>query len=193
MYVVFFYFLAGLLELGQVIVGNNGSGKSTILKLIARLYDPTEGQIYIDEIDIKTIRLADLRRAISVLFQDYTIFPLSVRDRVPSFSRLTSTQIRDNICLGDPPHASDLSKIRQAAELGGASTFIEGLSEKYDTYLDRPVQDYYSSIPEGATNLFGLPVDYRHIRKAMYGTLHENDGSGGNRGLSGGQMQRIAL
>jgi len=110
-------------------------------------------------------------------------------------SHLTSVQIRDNICLGDPPHASDLSKIRQAAELGGASTFIESLAEQYDTYLDRPVQDYYSSIPEGATNLFGRPVDYRHIRKAMYTTLHETDGSGvsGNRGLSGGQMQRIAL
>jgi len=61
-----------------VIVGNNGSGKSTILKLISRLYDPTEGQIFIDDIDIKKIRLADLRRAISVLFQDYTLFPLSV-------------------------------------------------------------------------------------------------------------------
>lgn len=59
-------------------MGTNGSGKSTILKLIARLYDPSEGKILIDGIDIKTLRLADLRRAISVLFQDYTLFPLSV-------------------------------------------------------------------------------------------------------------------
>ena len=61
-----------------MIVGNNGSGKSTILKLISRLYDPTEGQIFVDGVDIKTIRLADLRRAITVLFQDYTLFPLTV-------------------------------------------------------------------------------------------------------------------
>ena len=63
----------------QVIVGSNGSGKSTILKLAARIYDPTEGSIFIDGQDIKSLRLADLRRAMAILFQDYTHFPLSVR------------------------------------------------------------------------------------------------------------------
>jgi ABC-type multidrug transport system fused ATPase/permease subunit len=68
------------IERGQlcVIVGTNGSGKSTILKLIARLYDPLEGEIRINDQDIRTLRLADLRNAISVLFQDYTLFPLNV-------------------------------------------------------------------------------------------------------------------
>ena len=63
----------------QVIVGANGSGKSTILKLVARIYDPTEGEILLDGKDIKTLRLADLRRAMAILFQDYSHFPLSVR------------------------------------------------------------------------------------------------------------------
>ena len=45
---------------------------------MARLYDPTEGTILVDGQDIKTLRLADLRRAMSILFQDYTHFPLSV-------------------------------------------------------------------------------------------------------------------
>jgi len=60
-------------------VGANGSGKSTILKLIARLYDPTEGEIFVDGREVCQLRLADLRRVTSVLFQDYTHFPLSVR------------------------------------------------------------------------------------------------------------------
>ena len=64
--------------MNQVIVGTNGSGKSTVLKLISRLYDPTEGQILVNGQDIKTLKLKDLRNAICVLFQDYSHFPLSV-------------------------------------------------------------------------------------------------------------------
>ena len=73
----------------QVIVGVNGSGKSTILKLIVRLYDPDEGQILIGGHDIRTLKLYDLRQAISVLFQDFTHFPLSVgARRAPSYLNL---------------------------------------------------------------------------------------------------------
>jgi ABC-type multidrug transport system fused ATPase/permease subunit len=64
----------------QVIVGANGSGKSTILKLIARIYDPTEGEILIDGQNIKNLKLVDLRNALACLFQDYTHFPLDVGD-----------------------------------------------------------------------------------------------------------------
>ncbi|KAJ7037377.1 P-loop containing nucleoside triphosphate hydrolase protein [Mycena alexandri] len=154
-----------------VIVGANGSGKSTILKLISRLHDPTEGQIFINDQDIQTLKLADLRRATSVLFQDYTHFPLS---------------IRDNIALGDPNNAQDDDKIRQAATLGGATEFIERLDEGFDTYLDRPVQDIYSSLPQGTTTLFGRSVEYSAVRGAGNMSSHQ-------KGLSGGQMQRIAL
>ena len=67
--------------------GANGSGKSTILKLIVRLYDPDEGQILVGGHDIRTFKLFDLRQAISVLFQDYTHFSLSVSPihRCPRF------------------------------------------------------------------------------------------------------------
>ncbi|CAK5279803.1 unnamed protein product, partial [Mycena citricolor] len=154
-----------------VIVGANGSGKSTILKLISRLYDPTEGSILINEQDIRTFKLDDLRRATSVLFQDYTHFPLS---------------IRDNIALGDPEHAEDSDRVEEAARMGGATQFIERLDEGFDTYLKRPVGDVYSSLPLGTKTLFGRSVEYRSIRGAGGISSHEQ-------GLSGGQMQRIAL
>jgi ABC-type multidrug transport system fused ATPase/permease subunit len=60
-------------------VGFNGSGKSTILKLVARIYDVAEGTIRINGRDIREVKQDDLRRSIAVLFQDYTLFPLSVR------------------------------------------------------------------------------------------------------------------
>ncbi|KAG9310293.1 P-loop containing nucleoside triphosphate hydrolase protein [Chiua virens] len=155
-----------------VIVGSNGSGKSTILKLISRIYDPTEGTILIDDMDIKTLKLADLRRAMSTLFQDYTHFPLS---------------LMDNIALGNPDLEPDNDKIREAARLGGAEDFIDKLPDGFDTYLDRPVRDYYSPLPEGTSMLFGRKVNFHGVRGA--GGLRETDGST----LSGGQMQRLAV
>ncbi|KAI9062263.1 P-loop containing nucleoside triphosphate hydrolase protein [Trametes sanguinea] len=155
-----------------VIVGANGSGKSTILKLVVRLYDPDEGQILIGGHDIRTLKLRDLRQAISVLFQDYTHFPLS---------------IRDNIAIGDPSAATNEAHVRLAARLGGAAEFIEKLPDGYDTYLDRPVRDFYAGIPEGTTTLFGRKVNYNNVRFA--GGMKAADTSA----LSGGQMQRLAV
>jgi ABC-type multidrug transport system fused ATPase/permease subunit len=77
--------------------------------------------------------------------------------------------------------------IRQAAELGGAKHFIEQLPNGFATYLDPPVQDYYSGIPQGTKTLFGKPVDYNRIRGT--GSLTNVASTG----LSGGQMQRLAL
>lgn len=155
-----------------MIVGANGSGKSTILKLIVRLYDPEEGQIFIGGHDIRTLKLHDLRQAISVLFQDYTHFPLS---------------IRDNIAIGDPSAAADDEHVRLAARLGGAEEFIERLPDGIDTYLDRPVRDHYAGLPEGTRTLFGRKVDYSGVR--MAGGMK----SSGLSSLSGGQMQRLAV
>ncbi|EIW65305.1 P-loop containing nucleoside triphosphate hydrolase protein [Trametes versicolor FP-101664 SS1] len=155
-----------------VIVGANGSGKSTALKLIVRLHDPDEGQILLDGHDIRTLRLRDLRQAISVLFQDYTHFPLS---------------IRDNIAIGDPSAAGDDEHVRRAARLGGAEAFIEKLPDGLDTYLDRPVKDLYAGLPEGTTTLFGRKVDYGALRDA--GGMKATDSST----LSGGQLQRLAV
>jgi ABC-type multidrug transport system fused ATPase/permease subunit len=155
-----------------VIIGPNGSGKSTILKLITRLYDPDEGQILIDGRDIKTLKLEDLRATISVLFQDYTHFQLS---------------IKDNIGLGCPSHADDTEKIEEAARMGGADEFVANLPDGFDTYLDRPVSDIYAGLPEGTKTLFGRSVDYNRVRGV--GRMARQTKTA----LSGGQMQRIAL
>ena len=171
----------------------NGSGKSTILKLLTRLYDPTEGIILVDGNDIRTLKLEDLRLAISVLFQDYTHFPLSVRAfplgtlRAPSGADLHNSQIRENIGLGNPDEPYDDDKIEQAARLGGAYDFINKLPEGLDTYLDRPVSDHYSGLPDGTKMLFGRKVDHARVRRM--GGMSAAESSG----LSGGQMQRLAL
>ncbi|KAG2030068.1 P-loop containing nucleoside triphosphate hydrolase protein [Suillus americanus] len=155
-----------------VIVGGNGSGKSTILKLISRIYDPTDGTILVNNCDIKTLRLADLRAAMSILFQDYTHFPLS---------------IRENIGLGNPSLAQDDDKIREAAKMGGARDFIEELPDGFNTYIDRPVQDHYAGLPEGVAVPDDWPVDYSSVRNM--GGLRTSTVSG----LSGGQNQRLAV
>ncbi|KAJ2926711.1 hypothetical protein H1R20_g10369, partial [Candolleomyces eurysporus] len=111
------------IEQGQlcVIVGENGSGKSTILNLITRIYDVNEGEILLNGLDIRSLKLDDVRKAVAVLFQDYSIFPLN---------------LAENIGYGDPNHAYDMDLIEQAAKLGGAE-FILDLPHKFNTYLDK--------------------------------------------------------
>ena len=138
-----------------------------------RLYDPCAGQILLSGHDVRTLRLADLRAAVAVLFQDYTHFPLS---------------IRDNIAFGDPERFHDDAGVREAARLGGAAEFVEKLPEGYETYLDRPVRDYFSGMPEGTRTLFGREIDFSGVRGAG-GMASRASGPG----LSGGQMQRLAV
>ncbi|RPD54069.1 HlyB/MsbA family ABC transporter [Lentinus tigrinus ALCF2SS1-6] len=155
-----------------VIVGSNGAGKSTILKLIVRLYDPEEGQILVGGHDIRTLKLKDLRRAMSVLFQDYTHFPLSVRD---------------NIALGDLSGCGDDEHVRLAARLSGAEPFINTLPDGLDTYFKRPMVDQWGGPPDGFKTRLGNPFDSCLVREAAgirTSTTFE---------LSGGQMQRLAV
>ncbi|RPD78581.1 HlyB/MsbA family ABC transporter [Lentinus tigrinus ALCF2SS1-7] len=155
-----------------VIVGSNGAGKSTILKLIVRLYDPEEGQILVGGHDIRTLKLKDLRRAMSVLFQDYTHFPLSVRD---------------NIALGDLSGCGDDEHVRLAARLSGAEPFINTLPDGLDTYFKRRMVDQWGGPPEGFKTRLGNPFDSCLVREAAgirTSTTFE---------LSGGQMQRLAV
>lgn len=109
---------------GQVIaiVGGNGSGKTSLIKLLCRLYDPTEGKILFEGRDIREIDLDCWRRRFSVIFQDY--------------ARYFAT-IRDNICYGDIEAAHSEEQILQAARSAEADDFIQAMPGKYDTFLGR--------------------------------------------------------
>ncbi|KAG1727935.1 uncharacterized protein EDB91DRAFT_1162999 [Suillus paluster] len=112
-----------------VIVGANGSGKSTILKLLTRCYDTASGTVLVDGYPIQDYRIADLRSVTANLAQDHTIFPLC---------------LRENIGIGSPSSVTDLDKIAQAAKLAGAQGIIENFTDGYDTVLE-PVKTAYLS------------------------------------------------
>lgn len=100
------------------IVGETGSGKSALLNLIPRFYDPTSGRILIDGIDAKKIDLQALRKTVGFVFQESFLF---------------SDTVAANIAFGDPDIAFD--KIVAAAKIACAHDFIEALPEGYETVL----------------------------------------------------------
>jgi ATP-binding cassette, subfamily B, bacterial len=99
-------------------VGPSGTGKSTLLALMLRLYDPTEGGLHLDEADFRSLRLMDLRAHMALVAQDSLMLPAS---------------IAANIAYGRPD--ASRCEIEQAAELAGAAVFINELPERYDTVL----------------------------------------------------------
>jgi ATP-binding cassette subfamily B protein len=112
------------LEKGQKIalIGENGAGKTTIVKLLARLYDPTGGEILLDGVDLREYSAPDLRREIGVIFQDYVRFDMVARE---------------NIGLGLVDRLDDEARIRQAAGKSLADAVIETLPNGYDQMLGR--------------------------------------------------------
>ena len=114
------------------LVGENGAGKTTLVKLLARLYDPTEGRILLDGVDLREYHVEELRRAIGVIFQDFVRYDLLARE---------------NIAVGQIDALDDRSRILHAAEMSLASTVVEGLERGLDHMLGRRF--------EGGANLSG--------------------------------------
>ncbi len=112
------------IEPGEVValVGANGAGKSTLVKLLCRLYDPHHGTIKFDGENISSFSQKDLRKQMSIVFQDFAKYFLTVRE---------------NIWLGDSTLPPDSNQIQEAAEKAGIGDFIQKLPEGYETVLGR--------------------------------------------------------
>lgn len=108
------------------LVGHNGAGKTTLIKLLSRLYDPTEGSILIDDIDIRDLDPLELQQRIGVIFQDF------VRYHLP---------VRENIGFGQIDAMDDVERIAAAARKSGAQAVVEELPEGYETMLGRWFHD----------------------------------------------------
>ncbi len=102
------------------IVGENGSGKTTLIKLLARLYAPTEGAIYLEGMSLDEWDVNALRRKIGVIFQDFNRYQLPVGE---------------NIGIGDVEHMDDMDKVEDAARKGMADAFVRRMPQGYGTRL----------------------------------------------------------
>ncbi|HUQ21277.1 MAG TPA: ABC transporter ATP-binding protein [Gemmatimonadaceae bacterium] len=100
------------------VVGRTGAGKTTLINLLLRFYDPGKGRILLDGVDIRDYKLADLRNQYSIVLQDAVLF---------------STSIRENIAYAKPDASDD--EIVAAARAANAHDFIERLSDGYETLV----------------------------------------------------------
>jgi ATP-binding cassette subfamily B protein len=104
------------------LVGPNGAGKTTLIKLLSRLYDPAEGAILMDGIDIRQLDPDELRQKIGIIFQDF------VRYHLPA---------RENIGVGQVEALEERDRIIESAQKSGAHPIIENLPDGYETMLGR--------------------------------------------------------
>jgi ATP-binding cassette subfamily B protein len=108
------------------IVGANGAGKSTLIKLLCRFYDPEQGRVCFDGIDVRQMPVHELRRAVTVLFQQPVHY---------------NATVAENISLGDIERKPSAEEIQEAAIAAGAITPVLGLKQGYDTQLGKWFQN----------------------------------------------------
>ncbi len=104
------------------LVGENGAGKTTIVKLLANLYQPTEGRVLLDGIDLREYDPEDLRREIGIIFQDYVRFMFTAGE---------------NIAVGNIPEKENQPRIEGAAQKSLADSVVETLPKKYEQMLGK--------------------------------------------------------
>lgn len=104
------------------LVGENGAGKTTIVKLLANLYQPTEGRVLLDGVDLREYDPEDLRREIGIIFQDYVRFMFTAGE---------------NIAVGNIPEKENQPRIEGAAQKSLADSVVETLPKKYGQMLGK--------------------------------------------------------
>jgi ATP-binding cassette subfamily B protein len=104
------------------LVGENGSGKTTLIKLLTRLYEPQQGRVSVDGLDVRAWDEAALRSRVGVIFQDFARYQMLVGE---------------NVGAGDVEHFEDETRWQEAANAGMADTFIDQLPDGYRTQLGR--------------------------------------------------------
>ena len=104
------------------IVGENGVGKTTLIKLLCKFYKPTKGEILFDEVNIEEMNTEEIRENISVIFQDYAHYHLSAKE---------------NIAFGNIAENHDDNKIRKAAKTANIDLKLENLPKKYESVLGK--------------------------------------------------------
>ena len=127
----------------MAVVGRNGSGKSTFIKLLSRLYDPTEGSITIDGVDIREIDYTTYLAAFAVVFQDFKLFSLP---------------LGENVGAGK---AYDRDRAKTDLERAGFGERLQKLEQGLDTYLYRDIRD-------DGTDLSGGEAQKVAIARALY-------------------------
>ena len=117
------------IESGQkvAIVGENGAGKSTLVKLLCRMYDPQEGKILINGIDLKELSINDWYKNVGTLFQDFNFY--------------SSLTVEENIYIGKPVKEIDRKKIIASAKNAEAHEFIMKYKKKYNTVMSEDFKD----------------------------------------------------
>lgn len=138
------------------LIGVNGAGKSTIVKLMFRLYDPQEGQILLDGVDIKEYDIYAVRRIFGVLFQDYVTYSLP---------------LREIIALPDFDERFNDEKLRRACDISGASEIIKDWERGFDSVLGRNYEDNGKDLSGGQWQTVGLARAY--FKDSEYMVLDE--------------------
>lgn len=138
------------------LIGLNGAGKSTIIKLMFRFYDPEEGQIMLDGVNLKEYDVYAVRKVFGVLFQDYVTYSLP---------------LREIIALPDFDERFNDEKLKKACDISGVSGIIKDWKDGFDSVLGRNYADNGKDLSGGQWQLVGLARAY--FKETEYMILDE--------------------